>query len=182
MLLLTLRGTPTVYYGDELGLSRVAVPREAVQDPWELNEPGQGRDPSRTPMQWDTSENAGFTHAPRPWLPLSADWKTRNVATLVHEQGSMLCLYRELIALRRAHLALNIGTLRILHTSDDVLVYRRSCHSQHIVVALNFSDEEATLPPECVNGELLLSTHVGRNETPPAPTLRPNEGIVVKVG
>ncbi len=62
MLLLTLRGTPTMYYGDELGLARVEMPPDAVQDPWGKNEPGHGRDPSRTPMQWDAGPHAGFTH------------------------------------------------------------------------------------------------------------------------
>ena len=83
MLLLTLRGTPTLYYGDELGLSDVAIPPAQVQDPRELREPGLGlgRDPVRTPMPWDGSENAGFTTA-RPWLPLNADWPTRNVARM----------------------------------------------------------------------------------------------------
>src|SRR3569833_84734 len=79
MLLLTLRGTPTLYYGDELGLGRVAIPPDAVQDPWEKNEPGLGlgRDPSRTPMQWDATANAGFSTA-RPWLPLDANYAVSN--------------------------------------------------------------------------------------------------------
>ena len=65
MLLLTLRGTPTMYYGDEIGLARIHIPRARVQDPWEKNEPGLGfgRDPERTPMQWDTSRYAGFSEA-----------------------------------------------------------------------------------------------------------------------
>ena len=63
MLLLTLRGTPTLYYGDELGMTDVPIPPDEVQDPFEKNEPrhGLGRDPQRTPMQWDSSPNAGFT-------------------------------------------------------------------------------------------------------------------------
>src|SRR5690606_11977646 len=74
MLLLTLRGTPTLYYGDELGMRDVPIAPEQVQDPFEKNVPGMGmgRDPCRTPMQWDTSPNAGFTTG-RPWLPLAAD-------------------------------------------------------------------------------------------------------------
>src|SRR5205823_10111288 len=81
MLLLTLRGTPTLYYGDELGMENVPVPPEKEQDPFGKNMPsvGQGRDPERTPMRWDTSENAGFSTA-EPWLPLGDDWQVANVA------------------------------------------------------------------------------------------------------
>jgi len=95
MLLLTLRGTPTLYYGDELGLSDVAISAAQVQDPRELREPGLalGRDPVRTPMPWDWSKNAGFTTA-EPWLPLNADWPTRNVARMAEEPHSILTLYR----------------------------------------------------------------------------------------
>src|SRR5581483_1078905 len=80
MLLLTLRGTPTMYYGDELGMENVTIPPDRVQDPWEKNEPGLGlgRDPQRTPMQWDSSPNAGFTTV-IPWLPLAPDHTSRNV-------------------------------------------------------------------------------------------------------
>jgi ADP-ribose pyrophosphatase YjhB (NUDIX family) len=110
MLLLTLRGTPTLYYGDELGLTDVAIPPAEVQDPRELREPGLalGRDPVRTPMPWDASANAGFTTA-KPWLPLNADWPTRNVARMTTEPHSILRLYRRLLATRRAHPALSIG-------------------------------------------------------------------------
>jgi alpha-glucosidase len=78
MLLLTLRGTPTMYYGDELGIGRVEVPPEQTQDPWEKNKPGLGvsRDPSRTPFQWIGGANAGFTSG-RPWLPIDADYRSR---------------------------------------------------------------------------------------------------------
>ena len=84
MLLLTLRGTLTMYYGDEIGLARVAIPADAVQDPWDKNEPGLGlgRDPSRTPMQWDTGANAGFTRATRTWLPFDSGYPAQNVASL----------------------------------------------------------------------------------------------------
>ncbi len=75
MLLLTLRGTPTLYQGDELGIGKVIVPSDRVRDPKELREPGigLGRDPSRTPMAWDRSPHAGFSSV-EPWLPLHVDW------------------------------------------------------------------------------------------------------------
>ena len=103
MLLLTLRGTPTMYYGDEIGLARVEIPPERVQDPWEKNEPGLGlgRDPERTPMQWDGSPNAGFTTG-EPWLPLRRrSTRPATSKALPRDPGSILTLYRRLIALRR---------------------------------------------------------------------------------
>ena len=107
MLLLTLRGTPTLYYGDELGIGRVAIAPEAMQDAWEKNEPGLGlsRDPSRTPFQWDDTRNAGFTNG-RPWLPLDPNYRTCNVESLRNDATSILTLYRSLITIRRSHSAL----------------------------------------------------------------------------
>jgi alpha-glucosidase len=76
MLLLTLRGTPTIYQGEELGLTDVSIPPERVQDPWEKNVPGLGlgRDPVRTPMPWDGSATAGFTTG-EPWLPIGTSMR-----------------------------------------------------------------------------------------------------------
>ena len=126
VLLLTLRGTPTLYYGDELGLSDVVIESSQVQDPRELREPGLalGRDPVRTPMPWDESENAGFTTA-KPWLPLNADWPTRNVARMTEDPQSILTLYRRLLALRRDCLALSIGDFVLLSVEGEILAYER---------------------------------------------------------
>src|SRR5262249_28983895 len=102
MLLLTLRGTPTLYQGDELGIGLVDIPPDRVRDPQDLRQPGLGlgRDPSRTPMPWDASPQAGFSTA-EPWLPLNEDWPIRNVAQQKELPGSMLNLYRHLLAIRR---------------------------------------------------------------------------------
>src|SRR3954462_7425681 len=99
MLLLTLRGTPTMYYGDEIGMHQVAIPPDRVRDPFEKNVPGigVGRDGCRTPMQWDASRNAGFP-AGEPWLPLADDAVHENVENLTADTGSILNLYRSLIA------------------------------------------------------------------------------------
>jgi alpha-glucosidase len=177
MLLLTLRGTPTIYYGDEIGLSRVDIPPGAAQDPWEKNEPGHGRDPSRTPMQWDASEYGGFTDAPRPWLPLSQDWRTRNVARMSEDRASMLNLYRALIALRRRSRALSVGDLRVVYAEDHMLVYERCEGDERVVVALNFGKQPVALP-ETIRGRVLLSTLMdGIAQTG---MLRGNEGIVLQ--
>ena len=96
MLLLTLRGTPTMYQGDELGIADVTIPPERVRDPWEMNVPGLGlgRDPVRTPMLWNGKLNAGFSTA-EPWLPLSPNWREINVARQRSDPNSIWALYRD---------------------------------------------------------------------------------------
>ena len=161
MLLLTLRGTPTLYYGDELGLSDVAIPSAQVQDPRGLREPGLalGRDPVRTPMPWDGSENAGFTTA-KPWLPLNADWSIRNVARMAQEPHSILALYRRLLAVRRAHPALAIGDFALLDAEGDVLAYERRHGAERLIVALNLGghSQRLELPDWASDCRVLLST------------------------
>jgi alpha-glucosidase len=110
MLLLTLRGTPTLYYGDEIGMHDVGIPPERVQDPFERNVPGRGlgRDPQRTPMQWSAAKHAGFT-AGEPWLPIAEDFTEVNVEVERDDPASMLSLYTQLITVRRGEPALEVG-------------------------------------------------------------------------
>ncbi|WP_339028297.1 alpha-amylase family glycosyl hydrolase [Bradyrhizobium symbiodeficiens] len=184
VLLLTLRGTPTLYYGDELGLSDVRIEPAQVKDPRELREPGLGlgRDPVRTPMPWDGSDNAGFSTA-KPWLPLHADWRTRNVAGMAEDPRSILTLYRRLLALRRDHPALSVGDFALVSVEDELLVYARRHESQLLLVALNFGDRPHRLPlPDWTHGgRLLLSTH---EDMPLADhgalLLRSHEAVVLK--
>lgn len=184
MLLLTLRGTPTLYYGDEIGMERVEIPPDEVQDPWEKNEPGLGvgRDPSRTPMQWDDSPNAGFSAA-RPWLPTAANFKTCNVESLKRDPQSILTLYRRLIALRRKSSALTVGTYRMLEAHDRVLVYERHQADDELVIALNLGHTHHTIAlPQMRSFQSVLSTHLdgGVNLSPGQLTLRPCEGIILR--
>ena len=139
VLLLTLRGTPTLYYGDELGMVNVAIPSNRVQDPLERNVPGKGlgRDPCRTPMQWDDSPHAGFS-IHDPWLPVSPDYATVNVKTEQEERSSNLMLYRQLLELRRSHPALAIGDYEPITATGDLLAYVRHLHNQRFLIALNF--------------------------------------------
>jgi len=159
MLLLTLRGTPTVYYGDEIGLADVAIPPDRVQDPRELREPGLGlgRDPVRTPMPWDAGPGAGFSTG-EPWLPLNPDWPLRNVAAQGDDPDSMLALHRALLTLRRAHPALAVGAMRMLDASGDVLAYERSEGGERIVVLLNLGSAEQSVTLTEGNYAPLLST------------------------
>ncbi|KMO32530.1 alpha-amylase family glycosyl hydrolase [Methylobacterium aquaticum] len=162
VLLLTLRGTPTLYYGDEIGLSRVPIPPERVRDPWEHNEPGRGRDPERTPMQWAPGLHAGFSTV-EPWLPLDPQAQSRNVELLRDDPASILTLHRRLIALRREHPALSVGAYRAVSVSGEVLVYERLHGDTVIRVALNFGHESCTtsIPSESA-WEVLLSSAGGR--------------------
>jgi alpha-glucosidase len=185
MLLLTLRGTPTLYYGEELGLENVPIPPDRVQDPWERNEPGLGlgRDPARTPMPWDGSGNAGFTIG-TPWLPLNADHAAANVATLTGEPHSMLSLYRRLLALRRGLAALHSGAYVESHTEGDVLAFeRRHDPGRRLLVALNFGrlPQRLRLPHDALDARLLLSTKLDREGEAMHATidLRPEEGVIL---
>ena len=122
MLLLTLRGTPTMYYGEELGMEDVDIPPEFVQDPFEKNVPGLGlgRDPERSPMQWDTSANAGFSPAAAPpWLPVADDFSAVNVESELADPSSTLNFVRRLLQLRRSTPALHSGTYSSIDTEDD---------------------------------------------------------------
>lgn len=172
MLLLTLRGTPTLYQGDELGMIDEVVPPEMVQDPWALNNPGSGlgRDPVRIPMPWDDGPGRGFT-AGTPWLPLST---VPSVEAQSHDRGSMLHFYRRLVALRREMPALDRGAYARLHADPSVLAFSRSFEDQNVAVALNFTAREQPLP---VSGTPVLSTH--GDGRPGAATLRPHEGLVL---
>ena len=183
MLLLTLRGTPTLYYGDELGLTDVAIPPAQVQDPRELREPGLafGRDPVRTPMPWDATANAGFTTA-KPWLPLNADWRKRNVARMAEDPHSILTLYRRLLAARRAHLALSIGDFASLGADGDVLAYERRHGTDRLIVALNLGGRPhcKQLPHWASDYRPLLSTVDDAGQiVEGALRLRADEGVIL---
>ena len=125
-LLLTLRGTPTIYQGDELGIEQVAIPPDRVRDPVERSRPGRGRDGCRTPMPWDPrAPHAGFSRA-EPWLPLSPDWRTRNAEAQRADPDSLASLHRRLIALRRAEPALSDGSLEMLPAGAAVIAFVRA--------------------------------------------------------
>jgi len=186
MLLLTLRGTPTMYYGDELGMSNVPIPPDKVQDPFEKNVPGLGlgRDPCRTPMQWDESPNAGFSTA-APWLPVSDDYNVVNVRAEEADPQSILTLYRRLLTLRRAHQALEVGKYEPVATTGHLLAYIREAAGERFLIALNFGADpyELSLDSLANQGRVLLSTHLDRDEDTSVRSvgLRANEGVIVQL-
>jgi alpha-glucosidase len=111
MLLLTLRGTPTIYYGDEIGMSQGAISPEQIRDPAAARVPGRGRDGCRTPMQWDDTINAGFSPT-EPWLPVSPNFSELNVERQCRDKQSIYNLFCRLIRLRRMLPALTSGSYR----------------------------------------------------------------------
>jgi alpha-glucosidase len=186
MLLLTLRGTPTMYYGDELGMGDVSIPANRVQDPFEKNVPGLGlgRDPCRTPMQWDGSANGGFSVV-EPWLPVSDDYPVVNVQSEAADRQSILVLYRRLLAMRRSHVALSVGGYESVATTGHLLGFVREAPGERFLVALNLGEEpyELSLSSLGSAGRVLLSTYLDRESDTPVGSigLRANEGVIVEL-
>jgi alpha-glucosidase len=185
LALLTLRGTPTIYYGEEIGMVDVPVPTEDSRDPLERREPGRGRDPERSPMQWDASPNAGFT-APdaTPWLPLAEDADRVNVAGQAEDPDSILTLTRRLIALRRDHPVLATGDFEPFGpTPAGTYAFRRIGPAGQLTVVLNLTAESRSVAG-AGSGRVLIGTHRDRDDAPVEETaeLRPNEALVIEAG
>jgi alpha-glucosidase len=187
VLLLTLRGTPTLYYGDELGMENVNIPADSVQDPHEKNVPGLGlgRDPERTPMQWNSSNNAGFTDG-EPWLPLAEDYRDYNVEQEKRDPGSFLNLYKRLLDSRRNHAALSVGRFVPIHGDEDIIAYQRIHKTEQFLVVLNFKNEtkhfrEAESHHRLGRGTVVLSTLREREGSgfDGDIELKPNEAVVI---
>ena len=186
MLLLTLRGTPTMYYGDEIGMQDVPIPVAQVQDPFEKNVPalGLGRDPERTPMQWSGGENAGFTTG-KPWLPIAGDHQTINVALERDSPTSILTLYRRLIELRRTEPALSVGDFAPLPLRGDLMAYIRKTDQRRLLVVLNLGakPQNFSIADLQCRGSLLLSTHLDRSREglQDKLELRGDEGAIIEL-
>jgi alpha-glucosidase len=183
MLLLTLRGTPTLYYGDEIGMHQVAIAPDDVRDPFEKNVPGigVGRDGCRTPMQWDATPFAGFSTR-TPWLPLPGDSLEENVVNLAADGRSILHLYKALIALRQKLPALQSGDYVPIAAEGDLLLYRRQSEAAAVVIALNLGAEPISIASEAIgHGEILLSTILDRRGEKIAGSLdlRGDEGVII---
>ena len=185
MLLLTLRGTPTMYYGDEIAMCDVRIPQEMVQDPFELRDPGKGngRDPQRTPMQWSSEAGAGFSSAV-PWLPLAHDWQERNVEAQIADARSMLNFTRGLIQFRREEIALQIGDHVRQPLQDNAIAFERRRGSERILVVLNLSAEPVEVQlTDDISGVVLLSAQMKRigEQVGNQITIDGNDGLIVRV-
>jgi alpha-glucosidase len=153
LVLATLPGTVVLYYGDEIGMPDVEVPPELQRDGMTMggNHPQGNRDRARTPMQWDESAGGGFTTGTAPWLPLG-ETTARNVSAQRADPGSVLCLCRDLVALRRTECGPGIAPYEVLTAAGGLWAYRVA----GLTVLVNLSGHAVTWPGRC--GEILLST------------------------
>lgn len=186
MLLLTLRGTVFLYYGDELGMTDVDIAPQYKKDGFaEVHMPSFGtatnRDPERTPMLWNGTENAGFSKSNDPWLPVSPDFATLNVEAQATDPLSFLNLYRSLTALRKKSSALTYGQyISQDTTSSDIFRYQRKDEKETFTVIINFSNKEVS--ESIPTGTLEISTHLDVRNKKVSDTinLRPFEGIIIR--
>jgi alpha-glucosidase len=186
LLLLTLRGTPTIYYGEEIGMHDVPIPAAEVQDPQGLNMPGlnMSRDPARTPMQWDDSPQAGFSPA-KPWLRVAADYPRVNVSLQETKPMSLLTFYKRLIALRQQEPALKAGSYRGVYAGTQVLAYLREEAGRRFLVVLNFTHRPAYFTPAdfTFSGKIEISTLPESEGLPVTNHLELNgdEGVLIRL-
>ncbi|MFX0016526.1 MAG: alpha-amylase family glycosyl hydrolase [Promethearchaeota archaeon] len=193
LLLLTLRGTPFIYYGEEIGMQQVKIPKKSLKDPIaSLKVMGIpigkffGRDGCRTPMQWTpSSKNAGFSSNPsiKPWLPISIASSSINVLAQENDEKSMLSFFKSIIHLRKSEESLREGILELDPLKNTkVLVYKRKVDQEGILVFLNFHKKAVRIMnpyPTCLvifsSYDLNLSIKTGKYLV-----LRPYEGQLMK--
>ena len=181
MLIITLRGTPFFFAGDEIGMPRVPIPSDQVHDIFEKLVPGYGinRDPERSPMRWDGGPNGGFTSG-EPWLTMGPEIADRNVRKFREDSKSLLWLYRRLIELRRREPVLTAGAHKPLRSRNDLLLFERASDSERVLIGLNIASEPRKLDL-AREGELLLSTYLDRTgPVEQSLVLRADEGVVIK--
>ena len=191
MLMLTLRGTPFLYYGEEIGMEDQSIPKDQIQDPlgkmyWPIF---NGRDKSRLPMCWNSSEYAGFSKA-KPWLPMNKNYKKINVEVEIPKPESLLNTYKKLLSIRRESNVLRKGDIRLLDDPNGkVLAYFRIYKKNRLLVLLNFKNEEVLFDLDKhthpkIKATLVYSTDLDRQEGEniklPHIHLNPNEGMIIK--
>jgi len=185
MLLLTLRGTPTCYYGDELGMRDGVIPEALAVDPQAGG--GSSRDGARTPMQWSAAPYAGFTvPEATPWLPVDSSFPVINVEAEDADPNSHLALYRRLLALRREYSALHRGGQQIVEMEDkELIVYIRDSDRDRFLVVLNFGPAPLIVDVSRVGkqGRVLCSTLMDHTREVDFGhlALRSHEGLVIRL-
>ena len=190
VLNLTMRGTPFLYYGEEIGMVDVDIPRDEIVDPPALRAgpdfPWYDRSRCRTPMQWQPGPGAGFTTG-RPWLRLAPDADMRNVATQADDPDSVLAAYRRLLEFRRTAPALRTGSMERRESgAPDVLAWTREAEGQQLLVLVSFVGEERSVALEGVVPGVRWTARVGSHREPAAVdpdetlTLRADEAVVLE--
>lgn len=189
MLLLTLRGTPTIYYGEEIGMRDVPIPIGEIQDPQGLNMPGKnlGRDPERTPMQWDNSPHAGFSKV-RPWLRVDKTFGRQNVRVEQMDRYSMLSLYKRLISLRQSQPALTVGAYKPVYSDRLIISYIREAPRKEdlsFLIVLNLSHRACTFAPTKISFKGLIEIDTFPEEEGLSVTdtiaLNGDEGLIIRL-
>jgi alpha-glucosidase len=184
VFLLTVKGTPFLYYGEELGMKNTQISRREIVDPlgkryWPIY---RGRDSARTPMLWNSRENAGFSKN-RPWLPVDSDYKRLNVRYQMNDKYSILNFYKELISLRKKFKALHEGEfIPKINGFNNITAYFRAHENETFFVVLNFSSEEKKINAgERAQWKVMLSTHRTNREyfTSLSMNLSPYEATIV---
>lgn len=178
LLQLTLPGIPVLYYGQELGMEDGVIPASMIHDPVELRIPGEGlgRDPERTPMQWNAGLHAGFSEG-EPWLPVTDTYQSVNVESQQGDPDSFLALHQHLLQLRSKHDVLRSEAYTSLRLDSSVFMYQRALDNEDFIVVLNFSShpQEFSLPGD---GYELVATAQSIDYTSSDRTIRPIDGMV----
>lgn len=186
MLQLMLPGFPFIYYGEEIGMLNGILPKEKIMDPYEIMSPGLGlgRDPERTPLQWDTSQNAGFTDK-TPWLPINEDYKTTNIETELNKPHSSLSLYKKLIKLRKENIILAEGKyIPLSQPTENVFSFMREKDDKKILVLLNFDEKDKKISLNLKFAKILCSATMEKNNAVidlTNCTLKGNEGYIIEL-
>jgi alpha-glucosidase len=167
VLMLTLRGTPFIYYGEEIGMENTPVPRNKISDPlglkfWPLY---SGRDQARRPMLWNNTVHAGFS-TQKPWLPVNNRYQEKCVEYQAKDEMSIYSLYRKLLHIRSTRAALTEGRMEFLEKGQSgVLSYLRQHNEENILVVLNFSSRKKTIAlPRNTHWKVLLNTYISFND------------------
>ena len=181
VMLLTLPGMAFIYYGEELGMHDVVIPKNKIQDPFAGKQ--NSRDPERTPMQWSNAPHAGFTTA-TPWLPIADDYSQVNVEAETEDLNSSLNHYKKLLRFRNQSSVLQYGSYEPVNLHPQVLGYKRCYGKEVVLVLLNFSDNSQKLIIDDIEGTIVISTHYDCEGSSfnGHITLRANEGVLIEVG
>ncbi|HVZ66772.1 MAG TPA: alpha-amylase family glycosyl hydrolase [Patescibacteria group bacterium] len=187
LLLLTLRGNAFIYNGEEIGMRNRKIPKDKSNDTYDLSSPGLGlgRNGQRTPMQWNDTNNAGFS-TNEPWLPVSLNYGKVNAESENNDPKSFLNLYKKLIRLKKNNLALSNGDYVPLKiTVRNVFCFFREYQDKKIFVAVNFGSKARNLNIVNKKGKVLVNSFLNRKDGELVDLsrlyLKADEGIVIEL-
>ncbi|XP_070577849.1 probable maltase [Ptychodera flava] len=173
VLLLTLPGSPTIYYGDELGMEDIEITQDILLDPAAKGDPAKSRDGARSPMQWTSERLAGFSNGSKTWLPVHPNYETVNVEVMEKDDQSILNLFKKLTSFRAdEERVIPVGEMDYVIVNEDILSYTRAATLSgynRYLVTMNFGrggstddyfEQDDTLP---IEGEVVISSHMDRN-------------------